>query len=203
MNATVATLYATLGEEGIVHGMTEVNSTHIITSNELLPKLLSLKSQIPKLNKVIIVRDMINGQLEQLTVKKIDGCDMVLMEDLESASFSHIDISQVAMPTAQDVAVIMYTSGSTGIPKGVILTHGNLIYTFRAWAAVFAAHDFARGARHLAYLPLAHIFELIMCHVMLAMGHQIGFGSPGTVLETSPCLMNCLPDVKGNDFVYN
>ena len=36
LNATVATLYATLGEEGIVHGINEVNSTHIITSNDLV-----------------------------------------------------------------------------------------------------------------------------------------------------------------------
>ena len=172
MNTTVATLYATLGEEGIVHGINEVNSTHIITSNELLPKLLSLKSQLPVLKKVVVVRDTINGQLENLTVKKIDGCDMILMEDLESESFSFIDIEAVKMPTSKDVAVIMYTSGSTGIPKGVILTHGNLMTTFRAWGAVFAAHDFADGACHLAYLPLATHFRA--AHVPRHAGH----GSP-------------------------
>lgn len=203
MNVTVATLYATLGEEGIVHGINEVQSTHILTSNELLPKLHTLKSQIPNIRTIVVCRDIINDHIEVLSIKKIDGCELIMMEDLEGPTFADVDTSETKMPTPEDVAVIMYTSGSTGIPKGVILTHANLMCNLRSWADVFAAHEFARGARHLAYLPLAHIFELLMSHIFMAMGHEVGFGTPGTILETSPGLMpNCQPDVKGGSFLF-
>jgi long-subunit acyl-CoA synthetase (AMP-forming) len=52
----------------------------------------------------------------------------------------------------------MYTSGSTGVPKGVVLTHKNMMSTLKAYAdAVYIYSDDV----FLGYLPLAHVFELL------------------------------------------
>lgn len=61
-------------------------------------------------------------------------------------------------PTPDDTAIIMYTSGSTGAPKGVILSHHNLVSSMVGYAVGL---NTVPDDIYLAYLPLAHVLELI------------------------------------------
>lgn len=85
-------------------------------------------------------------------------------------------------PQPEDIAIIMYTSGSTGVPKGVILLHSNLIATMKAFcdAAEIYEDDVMIG-----FLPLAHVFELLVESVCLLTGVSIGYSSPLTMLDSS------------------
>jgi long-subunit acyl-CoA synthetase (AMP-forming) len=75
----------------------------------------------------------------------------------------------------------MYTSGTTGAPKGVVLSHSNVCATM---AGLASAGDFTNKDVYLAYLPLAHIMEMAAEMVMLATGAAIGYGSPQTLTDT-------------------
>ncbi len=57
---------------------------------------------------------------------------------------------------AKDLATIIYTSGTTGNPKGVMLTHGNIMHVINALAPIMVAKS---GDKALSFLPLCHIFE--------------------------------------------
>lgn len=61
-------------------------------------------------------------------------------------------------PAPHDTAIIMYTSGSTGVPKGVVLSHRNMVATLKAFADAVPIHE---GDVLMGFLPLAHVFELL------------------------------------------
>eukprot|EP00928_Gymnodinium_smaydae_P079132 TRINITY_DN6313_c0_g3_i4.p1 TRINITY_DN6313_c0_g3~~TRINITY_DN6313_c0_g3_i4.p1 ORF type:complete len:772 (+),score=127.34 TRINITY_DN6313_c0_g3_i4:55-2370(+) len=81
-------------------------------------------------------------------------------------------------PEPNSVGTLMYTSGTTGNPKGVMLTHKNLVSTI---AAVCMCPKVSLRASdvHLSYLPLAHIFERAIQFGLLQHGASIAFASNG------------------------
>ena len=84
-------------------------------------------------------------------------------------------------PHENDPAIIMYTSGSTGVPKGVILLHRNVLATL---TSVFLSIDMENigfdEETYLCFLPLAHVLELLVENVMLMYGARLGYSSPTT-----------------------
>jgi long-subunit acyl-CoA synthetase (AMP-forming) len=86
----------------------------------------------------------------------------------------------------------MYTSGTTGAPKGVVLSHANVCATM---AGLANAGDFTNRDVYLAYLPLAHIMEMAAEMLMLANGAAIGYGSPQTLTDTG---LKLAPGTRGD-----
>ncbi|GBF98979.1 hypothetical protein Rsub_11565 [Raphidocelis subcapitata] len=85
-----------------------------------------------------------------------------------------------APPRPSDLAAIYYTSGTTGAPKGAMLSHANLVANAAGKVAI--AGEWPKGDRHISYLPLAHIYERNNLTVSVHLGGSFGFYS-GNVLE--------------------
>jgi long-chain acyl-CoA synthetase len=75
-------------------------------------------------------------------------------------------------PKPEDVATICYTSGTTGTPKGVVLSHRNLIANVAGSSVVI---KFYPSDVYISYLPLAHIYERVNQIALLHYGVAIGF----------------------------
>jgi long-chain acyl-CoA synthetase len=99
--------------------------------------------------------------------------------------------------TPQDLATIIYTSGSTGVPKGVELTHQNLVSQIIDTKEFF---PLTTDDVVLSFLPLAHIFERMVMMFYISQGVSIYFADDvknvGNCLkETHPTLMTSVPRV--------
>jgi len=179
-NCTIATIYATLGEDGVIHGVNETEVSIVITSHELLPKFRNILKTAPKIKTIIYFEDQLHKT------------DTTGFGDVRIISFSQIlkmgseSKFEQNPPTKDDTAIIMYTSGSTGVPKGVLLSHNNCIATMKSFCDIVAINS---DDVLIGFLPLAHVFELLAESVCLLTGVPIGYSTPNTLIDTSTKIM--------------
>ena len=101
-------------------------------------------------------------------------------------------------------AVLMYTSGTTGNPKGVLISHNALLSSMSATLSPNSAMALdGKPYMHvdtvyLAYLPLAHIMELAVEVTCFAVGCRVGYGSPGTITPTALKMKQTNPPQLGD-----
>lgn len=176
-NFTVVTIYATLGDEAIAHGINETDVDTVITSHDLLPKFKRLLNMVSSVKTVIYMED----QLKPTDTKGYkDGVRLISFSEVVKTGSKSEAVA--TPPKGNDTSIIMYTSGSTGVPKGVLLSHKNILTTLKAFcdAAEIRSDDVFFG-----FLPLAHVFELLVESVCLLNGVPIGYSTPLTMIDSS------------------
>lgn len=186
LGATLATLYATLGDEGIAHVVNEIGASHIVTSSDLLPKLKKLKSQLPTVKTVIYVEDHLEVKEKKDHGMEEVGIELVKFTDLERDGAAHVELEGKKCK-GDDVALIMYTSGSTGTPKGVVAWHSNFVAAIKSFNTIISQIPHENEV-YVGYLPLAHNLEFTTEHLLLSLGVPIGYSSPFTLTDLSPAI---------------
>jgi len=174
---TVGTLYTNLADDAIIHGLNETEVSLVITSHDLLPKFKTLLVHCPLVKTIIVMEDQISPTD---TSGYMPGVDILMFQSIvKLGETSTVDITP---PTSDTPAIIMYTSGSTGVPKGVVLTHGNMISTT---TCLMFMEPFYPDDVYIAYLPLAHALELLSECTMMLFGNPVGYSSPNTLSDFS------------------
>jgi long-chain acyl-CoA synthetase len=158
---------------------------------DLLSTLAKVIGKSPKVKKVIYFGD--NNKEAIASFQSVAGKN-INVESLESVMEKGTKNPCAARPPApEDLACIMYTSGSTGNPKGVVLQHSNLVAAVAGVGAVLPGIIHSSDI-YLAFLPLAHVLEFVVETYLLFIGATIGYGSPRTLTDMS--VRNCNGDIK-------
>jgi long-chain acyl-CoA synthetase len=116
--------------------------------------------------------------------KSYQSLSIYSLDEIEKIGYNSTKIYNFTKPTKHDLAVIMYTSGSTGVPKGVMLSHGNILTSSRSLISRLGHVNLGKDIM-IAYLPLAHVLELVCEIVCLVNGISIGYSTPQTITDLS------------------
>ncbi|CAK7327014.1 unnamed protein product [Dovyalis caffra] len=160
-------LYDTLGPDAVKFIVNHAVAHAIFCVPETLNSLLSFLSEIPSVHLIVVVGG-IDDQMPSLPSST--GVQVVTYSKLLSQGRSNLQ--PFRPPKPEDIATICYTSGTTGTPKGVVLTHGNFIASV---AGVTLSTSFSSSDVFISYLPLAHIYERANQVMLVHCGVAVGF----------------------------
>ena len=133
-------------------------------------------------------------ELPPLDIPLPEGLKIFSLEELIKMGQS-LD-TPLKPPTRDNIAVVMYTSGSTGKPKGVVIGHKNLSASVSGLRNCFLQFGELGKETFLAYLPTAHILELVGEITMVCMGQELGYADPRTLASTGACRLVMDPSTK-------
>lgn len=170
-------IYDTLGPETTEFIIKHANLKCVVVSLPHITTLLKLAPRIPCLKLIICMDPLDTGDKPGYSKAAIlnslaadSGIEIHYFGDIETLGSN--SLLPIKPPCPDDIITINYTSGTTGVPKGVVLTHS-------AAVAAISAGRVASGSDHrdihISYLPLAHIFERIAQNGAFWVGGAIGF----------------------------
>ncbi|GAA51602.1 long-chain acyl-CoA synthetase, partial [Clonorchis sinensis] len=114
--------------------------------------------------------------LRYLVVIKISEEDRQKLMKKAKDSVTIFTFAEMMEPNPDDLFLVCYTSGSTGLPKGVMYTHQTFLNAMSTASRIYEIAEISRfGNVHVSFLPLAHIFEQIGMAGSLLYGSQIAF----------------------------
>lgn len=191
---TIATAYDTLGADAVEFSLTQTEAKAMYTDPHLL-KTASRALRNAKDVKYLIYNDSTNMPIsdDELAKFKTSHPELITISYSDLVALGAENPVPPVPPKPTDLCCIMYTSGSSGDPKGVPITHAGLLAGVTGLYEVISETVSSKEVV-LSYLPLAHILELCVENLVVGMGGTLGYGSPRTLADTS--MRKCAGDMR-------
>jgi len=164
-------IYPTISESDYKYILDHAEVTYVFVSGmELFRKIQHILPEIPHLRGVYTYKD--HNELRHLNE----------LVELGKQNQNTILLDQrKASVRPEDVATIIYTSGTTGNPKGVMLSHANIVSNFKA-VSYIPPHG--EEAKAISYLPLCHVYERMMNYMYQYLGISVYYAENiGTITD--------------------
>jgi long-chain acyl-CoA synthetase len=188
IGAVTVPVYHTERIDALLHILRDSKSRVLFIRSILLAKELADRlKDVPELKQVILLG---GGYEQDRFLSLTDFLTRGIPEGREKLN-RRLEAGQ-----SQDLATLIYTSGTTGPPKGVALTHANILENVKAALTVF---DIGPHDSCLSFLPLSHVFERIDgYYLMLLQGSVIAYAEsidtvPQNLVEVQPTIVISVP----------
>ena len=193
--SVTVTVYPTLLAAQVEYILSNSDSKAVFVENQdQLDKVMSIKQNVESMSHIIVMDDSYDGDSKEV----INFTDFLNMgQDYENENGFSLSTISDNMNT-DDLLTIIYTSGTTGNPKGVMLTHGNLMSNMMATIKM-ADLKTTDGHSFLSFLPLSHVLERMAGHfTSFSIGATVYFAESietvaDNLVETSPTIVCSVP----------
>lgn len=170
-------IYDTLGPDTTEYIISHASLTCVVTSLNHVTTLLKLKPRLPSLKLIVVLDPLSAGELPgqskaDLLNSLANDMDVTIHYIRDVEALGEQSPRPYNPPRPEDIITINYTSGTTGDPKGVVLTHANSIAATNSTLLIVGA-----SSRDVicSFLPLAHIYQRVGEHTGLLVGGAIGY----------------------------
>ncbi len=168
VGAVTVPIYPTYPPEQIAYILSDSEAcTLIVEDANQLTKVLEVRGKLDRLEQIVVIQGDAGLDPSVLTWGDLRLRGRAQAERLKSRA-----IAFEAAIRHEDPATIVYTSGTTGVPKGVVQTHGNHLAALNALAQVTPVEP---GDIHLLFLPLAHSFGRLESFIGIHRGLTTAF----------------------------
>jgi long-chain acyl-CoA synthetase len=186
-------IYPTLLDADVEYILRDSGSKGVVVSTESqLTKVVKVRARLPELGFILVMDPAsLDGTSARGWMEVIDA------EPQPGTDFISLFRSKALEVKPEEIASIIYTSGTTARPKGVILTHSNLVSNIQASSALFGL---AKSDVAISFLPLSHVFERMLDYYYFWQGVAIAYAEsfdalPQNLLEVRPTVMAIVPRV--------
>jgi long-chain acyl-CoA synthetase len=192
--AVDAPIYATLTAPQVLYILNDSEAKVLFVSTPAQArKVQEIRAQAPHLQHVIRMEEMpADAAAGTISIDEVrEQGRPALQADPDAVRKRAAEVKET------DLATLIYTSGTTGDPKGVMLTHRNLVSNTVGSSQVFSA--MGKDDVALSFLPLCHVFERMSGHyLMLLQGCSIAYAEsvekvPANMVEVRPTVMCSVP----------
>ncbi|GAX79708.1 hypothetical protein CEUSTIGMA_g7149.t1 [Chlamydomonas eustigma] len=175
MNLVCVPLYDTLGETAVNFIINHAETKLVVSSGVKLP---TVAKALLKSKSVVTSGVVYWGTAPEETIQLLEseGFTVLSWEQLVVRG-SECRVEPESRPQPEDLCTIMYTSGTTGDPKGVMISHRAVLSTIAGLVAYLEQLGEKMDCNDvfLSFLPLAHIFDRVAEELMLSLGGSIGY----------------------------
>lgn len=155
-----------------------------VADEDLFKKISNIKPAVPSLKEIFTFNEAAGARNWKSLLEEVNADDKTQIEMLKMTI------------KPDDLATIIYTSGTTGNPKGVMLTHNNIISNLKSTLSI--QQMMVAGKRSLSFLPLCHSFERMVVYTYMAVGMNVYYAESLETIgenlkETKPHFFTTVP----------
>lgn len=184
LGAVLTPIYPTISENELAYVLNDAEARILFVSDkDLLDKVTAMRDKFPTIREIF-------------TFNKVEGARhwTEVLDLAQESDFAQIeDVKKNISP--EELVTIIYTSGTTGTPKGVMLSHHNIMSNVLACQPYLPVNN---NAKALSFLPLNHIFERMVTYLYLISGVPIYYAESMDTIgdnlkEVKPTIFTTVP----------